>query len=235
MNPSPPTNYSVLLSGLIRVLSKVTISIGERKIEIERARLRGWFELEKIRGQLLDAAERGETLSVSTLLCAYLSAASGVEEGIFASAVWYEVAFAFNKVAELNRVTKGFPVFRNTVSSSKDMPWDYEGRDWYEWVHLIASRYGWSIEYIAELEIEDGIALIQEILVSDQLDKEWQWQMSEMAFEYVPATKSSKFRPLPRPQWMAPKYEPPKSIKIRKDMLPIGNVVVLDKNASIVH
>lgn len=227
--------HSESSSGLIRVPSKVTISVGERKLEIERARLRRWFELERIRGQLLDAAERGDTLTVSTLLCAYLSAASGEDQELYGKAVWYEVAVAFNKVVELNRVATRFPVFRNTVSSSKDMPWDYDGRDWYEWVHIIASRYGWSIEYIAELEVEDGIALIQEILVSDQLDREWQWQMSEMAFEYVPATKSSRFRPLPRPQWMIAKHEPPKSIKIRKDLIPIGNIVVLDKNASVVH
>lgn len=211
------------------------ISVGGREYEVKRARLRQWFELEKIRGQLHDAAERGETLSVSTILCAYLSAASGLETDVFEAAPWHEVAIAFNLVLNMNRSVIRFPVFENTVSSQSKSPWDYADRDWYEWVHLVASRYGWSIEYIAELEIEDGIGLIQEILVDDQLNKEFLWGMSEMAFEYVPATKSSRFRPLPRPNWMQPRHFEPKHIRLRKDMLPVGNVIVMDKNETIVH
>jgi len=212
------------------------IQVDQREIEVSRAHFREWFELEEIRKQLREAAERGDTATVSNFVCAYLSAASGEAEELFLNAVWYEVAVAYGKVAEMNLPQINFPIFENTVSTLHVEPWDYEERNWYEWVHLMASAYGWEIEYISGLEIEDGIGLLQEILVDNQLRREFEWGMSEMAWEYIPAAKKSRFRPMPRPYWMTPKAVEPKTIKIRKDLLPIGNVVVLDeKREAIMH
>ena len=208
------------------------INVGGREIEIPRARLRTWFELERIRRKIKEASERGEAATVSDLLCVYLSAASGESEDVFASAPWYETAIAFGLVSALNMSTVNFPLFRNTVSTGKEAPWNYEGRDWYEWVHVLALAYGWTLDVISELEIEDGIALLQEVLTDEQLDREWMWSMSENAYEYIPSSKKSKFRPLPRPAWMLPLPSAPMSVKIRKDMLPVGKVIDL---ASIVH
>lgn len=212
-------------------------SVNGREYDVARAHFRKWFELEQIRKLLREAAESGETYTVGEIICAYLSAASGEDAELFLSAVWYEVMDAFMDIVEMNVPTMPFPIFENTVSTSdKKEPWDYENRSWYEWLHLIASVYGWSIEYISELEIEDGIGLMQEILVEDQLQREFEWGMSEMAWEYIPSTKNSRLRPLPRPRWMIPKAPEPKMIKIRKDLLPIGNVVVLDeRRETVVH
>ena len=208
------------------------INVGGREIEIPRARLRTWFELERIRRKIKEASERGEAATVSDLLCVYLSTASGESEDVFASAPWYETAIAFGLVSALNMSTVNFPLFRNTVSTGKEVPWNYEGRDWYEWVHVLALAYGWTLDVISELEIEDGIALLQEVLTDEQLDREWMWSMSENAYEYIPSSKKSKFRPLPRPAWMLPLPSMPQSVKIRKDMLPVGKVIDL---ANIVH
>ena len=93
------------------------------------------------------------------------------------------------------------------------------------WLHLFAKAYGWSSEYIANLEIEDGVALLQEIIVDNQLQREWEWGMNEMAYPYNQMTKKSEFKPLDRPSWMQKKYEAPKKIKIPIHLIPLGNVI----------
>lgn len=77
----------------------------------------------------------------------------------------------------------------------------------------------------SELDPDDGVALLQEILTDDQLEKEWQWSLSEIAYPYNPDTKKSEFKNLPRPVWMQKEIRKPvKQIKIPASMLPVGIV-----------
>ena len=144
---------------------------------------------------------------------------------------WIDVVELYNKAIEANSPRKILPILTSR-EKSKPMPWEYEGRTWYFWLNLFAKSYGWDTEKIGALDIDDAIALYQEIVIDEQLENEWDWGLSEISYEYVPSTKKSKFRPLPRPSWMlgvAPQAKKPeKKIKILKKMLPQGNVVSLD-------
>lgn len=119
---------------------------------------------------------------------------------------------------------------------NEDVPWDYEGRTWYVWANLLAETYGWDLEYVANLEIEDAVSLVQEVFVNRQLEKEWEWDLSEKSVSYNEKTKTAKHIPLQRPSWMRVRAKPPKKVKILKSMMPVGNIIDisgLTKNANI--
>ena len=81
------------------------------------------------------------------------------------------------------------------------------------------------MEYIGDLHVVEAFAKIQEIVVDEQLDREFIYGLSEVAYRYDKASKSSKFVPLPRPVWMRPKIEPVKKVLIPAAMLPMGVVM----------
>ena len=92
------------------------------------------------------------------------------------------------------------------------------------WVNILAERYGWTFDTISNLDTDVALALIQEILTDKQLEKEFLWGMSEIAYPYNSQTKESKFSPLQRPYWMKAAPQEIKMVRIRKSMLPVGNV-----------
>jgi hypothetical protein len=87
---------------------------------------------------------------------------------------------------------------------------------------------------IAELEVEDAFALLQEIETDKQLEREWAWQTNELAYPYNKDTKKSDFHPLPRPAWMRIKAGPPPKTRIPKKMMPVGNIIDLMHNAELI-
>jgi hypothetical protein len=99
------------------------------------------------------------------------------------------------------------------------------------------SKYGWTLENTENLYFNDAIAYIQEILIDEQLDKEWQWSLSEIAYQYNDALKKSEFKPLPRPSWMVGmnKIEPPKVERLPVGMMPQGLVMRWEQNEEIVN
>ena len=205
------------------MLSNVSISINKKPIDIERARLCLWFNLEDIHSKLKEAVEKGDTQAVSLIICSYLSAASNESIETFQNAPWEEVAIAFADARDLNSPRLQFPLFNIDDSKSPDtVSWDYKGRLWYLWVHLLAKAYGWTEKYISELEIESGLAFIQETMVEDQLRREWEWSLTELAYEHNKNSKTSKLKPLPRPNWMRAVRKEPKKTKIPLFMLPGG-------------
>lgn len=203
------------------------LQLRNRQIEIQRAKLKHWFQLEAIRGKIGEAADKGDTSQVSELVCEYLSVASHEPRETFLDVDWIETATAYVETVQFNQPNIPFPLFTAKEQQEKKEPWDYQERNWYLWLHQLAKFYGWSIEYISELELEDGIALLQEILTETQLEKEWQWQMSEIAYPYDPGSKTSKFKALDRPEWMRPKANVIKKVKMKSSMLPVGNIVDL--------
>jgi len=61
--------------------------------------------------------------------------------------------------------------------------------------------------------------------VDDQLDREFIYGLSEIAYHYDKNTKTRKFVPLPRPHWMREKIQPVKKFPILKAMMPMGNII----------
>ena len=206
----------------------VEFSLDNQKYSVTRPKLRKWLSIEKIRSEVLESADRDKFIDS---LFAYLSALLDTEPR---DAPWYEVLEAYYLVS-----IECYPKLDLSILLSgkekKDKlpdPWDYEARTVYSWIHLLAKTYGWTIEYISELDVDDAFALIQETSLEDQFEKEWQWGLSEISYESDGHGKS-KLRPLPRPDWMnignrnfQKAVEKPKKVfTMRQDFIPPGVVI----------
>ena len=123
---------------------------------------------------------------------------------------------------EVCKPEKELPLLQPAQSKNKKEPWDYEGRSWYMYAHIISQRYGWTLGEIGRMDLDDALALVQEILTDEQLDREFLWSMSENSYIYNAKTKTGKPNPLERPYWMIVKVEPPKRMQIPKNMIPAG-------------
>lgn len=199
------------------------ISVNGQTFTVERVRLRRWLQLEETKSQIHKAAERLEVDTISDQLISYLSAASGIEPQVFEDAPWFDSANAFSDLVMGNEPTIKFPLLENQSDQrGKPVVWDYVGRLWFSWVNLIATAYGWGIEQIENLEVDTGIALIQEILVEHQLKREWEWSLTELAYPYDPGAKKGIFKPLTRPRWMRGKPERIKKVRMPLSILPVG-------------
>ena len=194
-----------------------------------RYKLREWIKLDTVREKILDAIEAKDIDGLSKSICAFVSIASSVSVDSLLSLPWYEVVEAFLAIELENKLRLNFALLRTSRKKQDNPAWEYTGRTWYWWLHLLSSHYSWTSEYVAELDIDDATGLLQEILTEEQLNREWQWSLTEIAYPYNETTKKSNFKPLDRPEWMMmslPEFMPKIPIvRIRKDMLPVGFIV----------
>lgn len=179
-------------------------------------KFRTYLNLEESRQQL-KATETGE---FPDKLLAFLSVASVYPDP---NEPWINTVFSFTKILNESQPDRKLP-FVKDAPNKEDKPsaWDYEGRSWFYWANLFSKAYGWTLEYIAELETNDALALAQEILTEEQLDKEFAYGLSEVAYPYNSSTKKSSYKPLPRPYWMKETTSDLKKHKFPKSMLPVG-------------
>lgn len=198
-----------------------TFQAGGENFQVFKSCLKEWLSLDEIQEQISkNPSAKG--------IYDYLSKATGKGIDFWEKLSWYETVQAYSDISLLNKIDISLPMLEvREVAPVKEIPWDYPGRSWYIWLHLFAKIYGWSAEYIAMLEIEDALALFQENETDRQLDREWQWQLTELAYPMNMTTKKSEFHPLPRPAWMKVKVGPPKPVKISTRFMPVGNVVDL--------
>lgn len=103
-------------------------------------------------------------------------------------------------------------------------PYEYPGRIWAWYLHKIASRYGWTKEQVFNLWPEEAACYLQEIFISDFDEYEDIYTLSDRAWHYDQNSKTSKYHPIPKPSWMAPRIEP-KTIRIHRSFLPAGLVI----------
>lgn len=198
------------------------MQLGDKEYTPTRYGLKKWLELDDIKAKILDAAENRDAFANGII--DYLSAALCIPTSELEEFSWYEVIVAYAEINNANKLNYQFPLFKEPPNKDK-APWEYDGRLWYKWAYALSKEFGWSLEYVAELDPDDGIALLQEILVNDQLEKEWQWGMSEIAYQYNETTKKSEFKEYPRPIWMQKEVrKPPTKAKIPASMLPVGIV-----------
>jgi len=198
-----------------------------RKKLISKAKFKKWLELEDIRLQIKDAIDQGNTDKVSSLLCFYLSVAFC--RGDWEKLPWEVALKEYSFVVNLHTPSKDFRIFSG---NSEKKAFLINDSSWYAWANMFSAEYGWDLKYIAELDIDDAISLIQEILYNEQIQKEWEWTLSEMSVQYDKDGKG-KLRPLDKPKWLLPIKEEVKElpkIKILKSMLPSGIVLRWDEN-----
>lgn len=195
------------------------------KVVFERKSLRKWIELEEARSKIGNTFKTKVPADIAEAIYAYLQSALKEDRpvrwddlnSVFLFALYLE-AFA------LNSPNKEYPILKAHTENKEPLPWEYPGRAWYFWLNLLSKQYGWDIEYISNLDLDDAIGLYQEIEIDMQLNREWEWGLTELAYPYDTTIKAGKFKPLPRPNWMMPIVPKPKVVRIRKDMLPIGNI-----------
>lgn len=107
-------------------------------------------------------------------------------------------------VSELNR-PRGRPAWELIDKVTDEPPRmrlsDYEGRALARFVHILARSYGWSFKDILEMSPEAALAHVQESLIDNHRDREWEYGLSEVAYSYDSASKTSKYKPFPPLDW----------------------------------
>lgn len=198
------------------------LTLNGSSIEIKRAKFRKWSELEDLRDQASRAVggkERGDTLVL------YLATALDFSISDVDKLSWVDAASALYKCISENANLKTLPFMRFPSRDTKEPPYNYPGRLFYSYAHSLAKMYGWSLDQIADLDVDDALAFLQEIMIDDVQRREWEWDLSERSTGYDKNTKEYKHIPFPLPDWMIPMPPPPKVYKIPKAMIPVGNVV----------
>jgi hypothetical protein len=192
----------------------------------KQPRFRRWVRLEEQKNKILRAVEESSD-EFPNHLFDFLSTALCVPSQYIRRADWTKIVLAFYTALGKHSYKTTLALFEPTKENKKadSVSWDYEGRAWHLYSHMIASWYGWSLEYISNLRLDDALPIIQEILLEEQLTKEFQWTMSERSSYYDDKAKVSKANPLPRPDWMNKHVDPVKELKISKiptNMIPVG-------------
>jgi hypothetical protein len=186
-----------------------------------------WIELEEKKEQVIRAVEEVKE-DFPPIIIDFLSTALSLDKGKLQEMFWVEVLNLFSEVSLSLMPSKSIPILMPHKEKHERDIWDYDGRSWHFYSHLLASTYGWNLEYISGLSVEDALSQIQEILTQQQLDREFTWGMSEASVIYDSKTKTSKPNPLPRPYWMkevrltSESDLPIKKFKIGKEYLPVG-------------
>jgi len=189
-----------------------------------------WIELEDKKAQVIRAVEEVKE-DFPEIIIDFLSTALSLSREELQKMHWVELMGKFVEATSKLVPKRKIPIVTipNKENIKKDV-WDYEGRSWNYYAHLLAEAYGWTMEYIAELSVDDALAQIQEILTEQQLQREFTWSMSEASVIYDAKSQTSRPNPLPRPYWMntmeikSDKDVPIKKIKIAKQYLPVGSV-----------
>ena len=203
------------------------IKIGKGELEYTRPSLKKWLLLQDQLSLVYDAIKNRN--DVAKHFVSYVALALDIQEQEIVDLHWIEVAEAYLIITDTNKLKREFPLLNTQMKNKKEI-WDYVGRTWYIWAHLLCKTYGFNLEYTANLDVDDAIGLAQEIAVDEQLTREWQWMTSEIAYQ----TKDG-FKKLPRPDWMQYNKDVPviPKLLIRKDFMPVGIVYKWDKETKL--
>ena len=193
----------------------------------DRLKFKEWLLLGEIQDKLIESVRSRSYPDIAKNIIDYVAYATKKTD--LMELPWYDVALLHQEVLASNMTEIDLPLLKSTAkATNKEDAWEYEKRTWYAWANLFATAYGWDLNYIAHLDVDDALALCQEQLVQEQLRKEWEWGITELSHPYDSTTKKSTFLPLPRPEWMK-SQRPMKIVKIPKSMLPAG-VVIMGKD-----
>ena len=205
------------------------ITIAGEPRSIERARLGRFFRLGEAYRKYQEALAERNSHSVSYLLD-YLATASDTPRGMWEDASPLELADAFLRLVELNRIQLDLPLFSG-VPERDEKIYDYSGRFVATWVTRLARMYGWTADYIlGNLFPEEAACYLQEAEIQEFNEREFRYSLSELAYTYDKGTKRSRYVPLKRPGWMVAKKEKEdEKVSIPKRFIPQGVVIDLEK------
>ena len=198
----------------------VTVVLGGCEFKVTRAHLGGWIHLEQIRRKQISP----ETIRDYLKLC-------GLPDG-----TGLEFLRAYIMLLKLNSPKVDFPMLHGEDKKSKPIPWEYENRWAITWVHMLSKTYGWSRADVLELPIEEAFAYLQEVMVDEQLGREFVHGLSEVAYQFDKASNTSRLVPLTRPIWMngPVSAHPQKRLKqMSKEWMPMGQVTTQEELAQL--
>jgi hypothetical protein len=176
---------------------------------------------EQIKYDIIKAAKRKEE-QFPELVASYLSAAFLFPRIIFKNLRWDLSLLLFSLISNKSSPKMGLPLLKPSKQKDEKSPWDYEGRGYALYIHIIASAYGWTEKEVSNLKLDTALALVQEILTDEQLDREFLWGMSEKSYSYNAKTKVGRAIPLDRPYFMQTEVKAPVKTKILKSLMPVG-------------
>lgn len=196
----------------------------------KRYKFKQWIELEDRKIRILKASGQDKD-KFPQLVLEFLPDALPIPQWVWARMPWEDTLATFYRICHILPVRSYLPIISLTDDAKEEpipIPWTYPGRVWHYYSHLLAHAYGWSLEYIAQLDVFEAMAKIEEILLDKQLDREFEWSMSEASVIYDAKNKTSRPNPLPRPYWMKQLNPddpaPVKKVRMPKGFLPVGNV-----------
>lgn len=181
-----------------------------------------WLELENQKKKIIESVQNG-SIEFPQYLLEYLQMGTGINYKYYEQADWIKVIELFYIILSQSPKIE-LPITAPTDEKHKDEPWEYQNRIWHLYSHMLAKAYGWDLGIIAKLNVVTALAMIQEIITDEQLDREFQYGLSEMAYSYDKRTEKSRYNPMPRPHWMRAKIKPIERFLIPAYMLPVGNV-----------
>jgi len=201
----------------------IAVVLGGKTFHVPRARLGLHMRLYHIQQQYEEAVDQRNAARVYSLLVEYLTVACGLPLG---SPSLHEMAVAFEMVKALNAFRADIACLRfpGQAVDGKPPPYEYADRWATTWIHSLAETYGWALGDILQLWPEQAAALLQEILISEQMEKEWEYGIHGVGVVYNKGSDKTSWRPLPKPGWMVPDIAPV-AIRIPKSLLPVGLVV----------
>lgn len=184
-----------------------------------------WLLLENNKDKIFQAIAKKEE-DFPDLVISFVAIALSIPVFILERLRWDLLLYLFLAYLPKLSLDAELPILKPQVSDKpiKKPAWDYDGRTWHLYSHIIAQRYGWDLDKIAKLEVKEAMALVQEILTDEQLDREFLWSMSDKSYIYNYQTKSGRPNPLDRPYWMVEKAKGPTIVTMPKSMLPMGVV-----------
>lgn len=200
---------------------------------IPRARLGLHLRLGGLAAHIEAALTAKDSATTAALMLSYFHLA-GLNTGDMSDK---EKLVAYLRLTELNQLKFMLPFQKwATNSNVTKPPYDYSGRTWAWWIHKLASRYGWTGEYILNLWPEEAAAYLQEIMIAEFDESDEARALSNLAYHYDKQTQKSTFRPLPRPAWMKEDIGKKKKIyHVRREMLPMGHIINLTNKTEIIH
>lgn len=215
--------------------SGAQVSLGGQTYVVLRARLGLYLDLEIVRSRFDEAVKTADNGGMSRGLADYilLSIPEVKLEDIWA-VPWHEIVVAYAVLVNLNSVNSDeFAMLSTKQKAGKNVPWDHAQRLKTVWIHSLASAYNWSKTEIENLVVEEAIGYSQEIHADEQIEREFQHSLSEVAYPYDQASKTQRYKPLTRPLWMVKRDRKELITKLDKRMLPVGKVVHEDSTETI--
>ena len=196
--------------------------------ETKKVNLYKWIELQTLKDKI---ASSGGIEFVDHLFKFIVVAEEALNTDDLEALPWFIIGEGFQFLDFINVPNIEFPFLRTSpeerTRNKTRISWDYSERLWFIWLYAFSKEFGWNIEAVKDLDIETACGLMQEIIVNEQMEKEFVHSLSEVSYPYDTSSKSSKYKPLERPAWMRPIFVE-KIVKYPKSFYPEGNVVKLD-------